>query len=208
MRSYVREVSAITEDADGIAEAQQSGGAGDLSLDGVGVSGGSATLSPPRRIQITSDGDDSGTVFTVYGTDRKDRPLAEAINGPNTDVVLTLNVFKTVTRIAIDGAAAGNIEVGWGEESVSSWVFLGHLDELAAYAVEVSGTVNYDIEKTYRNLIREGVSGDYDSSAVDLETNKTAALSGVIEAGVGAVRLVKNSGSGSCVLRVIPSRGR
>lgn len=101
-----------TADADGIATSQSPSGAGDLTLDGTYASSGTATLDVPRAVSITSDADDSGNTFTVTGTDQYGYDLSEEITGPNTTTTQGAKAFKTVTNVAIDGAAAGNVEAG------------------------------------------------------------------------------------------------
>ena len=126
---YFQEPTAI--DANGIATAQTPTAAGNLTLDGAltatingnsvyapSVSGTAATADGAwaRKIGITSDGDDSGVTFTVYGTDVNGKALSETITGPNAGAVYTTDGtatnFKTVTRIAISAAGTGNITAG------------------------------------------------------------------------------------------------
>ena len=126
---YFQEPTAI--DANGIATAQTPTAAGNLTLDGAltatingnsvyapSVSGTAATADGAwaRKIGITSDGDDSGVTFTVYGTDVNGKALSETITGPNAGAVYTTDGtatnFKTVTRIAISAAGTGSITAG------------------------------------------------------------------------------------------------
>ena len=126
---YFQEPSAL--DADGIATAQTPTAAGNLTLDGAltATINGNSVYAPSvsstaetadgawaRKIGITSDGDDSGVTFTVYGTDVNGKALSEAVTGPNATVAYTTNStaanFKSVTRIAISAAGTGNITVG------------------------------------------------------------------------------------------------
>jgi len=126
---YFQEPTAA--DTNGIATAQTPTAAGNLTLDGAlcatingnsvyapSVSGTAATADGAwaRKIGITSDGDDSGVTFTVYGTDVNGKALSEAITGPNAGAVYTTDGtatnFKTVTRIAISAAGTGNITAG------------------------------------------------------------------------------------------------
>jgi hypothetical protein len=101
-----------TADADGIATSQSPSGAGDLTLDGTYASNGTATLDVPRAVSITSDADDSGNTFTVTGEDEYGYPLSEDITGPNAGTSNGAKAFKKVSNIAINNAAAGNVEAG------------------------------------------------------------------------------------------------
>lgn len=118
MKSFVKTkfIAPDTADDDGIA-ASQKPAAGDeqtLTIAGVYASAGVATLDVPRRVTITSDGDDSGRTFIVTGTDEFGNAIAETIDGPNSTTVTSMNYFATVTEVAIDDDSTGNLTVGTG----------------------------------------------------------------------------------------------
>lgn len=207
MRTYERSTTGLTADADGISLAQQTAGAADLTITGAGASGGAASFTVPRRVQIASAGNLSAVTFTVYGTDRVGAALAEAIAGPNNNTVTTNAVFATVTRISVSAAVGTDVTVGWGAEVISPWIFLGNrqADYGAGYELAITGTANVDVERTFRNILREKLAGDYVTGVTDLLTGKTATEAGAISVIPVAVRLVQNSGSGSAVLRVVPT---
>lgn len=217
MRTYEASTSGVTADADGIAQSQTAGAAGNLTLNGDGIMAddgsasfyiGKARLTPPRRVTITSAADDTGVTFTVYGTDRSGNAIEEAIAGANAGAATTNKVFGSVSRVATSAATVGAVTVGWDATSVSPWIFLGQGRSGPVnygWQLDVNGTVNVDIERTYRNILRDQISGDYDSSVSDLATAQTADAVGVIEGTLVALRLVQNSGSGSATLRVVPS---
>lgn len=214
MRTFERRSIPITADADGIAEAQTLAQGGDLDLDGAAVVSdlhspynGKALLDPPRRVVITSAGDDSGITFTIEGTDRAGTPISETIEGTNGSDATSTMVYKTVDRVSASGATADDVTVGWGAEYISPWIFLGQArgDYRASWQLDVTGTVDCDIEATYRNILRERVKGDYDPTVKDVATTQAADATGDLDI-VAAVRLVQNSGAGSAVLRVVTSR--
>lgn len=104
--------------ANNICASQSPGGAGNLTINGsaavngVGYVPGSPT---PRRVTITSAGNDSGVTFTVSGTIYSlTGPIgvSETVTGANASVVSTTNAFSTVTSVAISGASAGAVTVG------------------------------------------------------------------------------------------------
>jgi hypothetical protein len=99
-------------DANGIAQSQSPGSAGSLTLDGTLVSSGVATLDVPRTVSVTSGADDSGNTFTVTGEDEYGYAVVEDITGPNAGTVNGAKAFKKVSKVEIDGSAAGNITVG------------------------------------------------------------------------------------------------
>jgi len=133
---YFQEPAA--EDANGICTSQTTSAAANLTLDGAltATINGNSVYAPSvsstaetadaawaRRIAITSDGDDSGITFTVYGTDVNGKALSETVTGPDSTVIYTSSsisaVFKSVTRIATSAATTGNITVGTQTTSAS-----------------------------------------------------------------------------------------
>lgn len=118
-------------DADGIAEAQQLVGAGDLVLDGVLVQ----TNLPADRtpvamvmpagsvgggiVTITSAGNLSGVDFTVTGKDENGRDLSEVVTGPNATTVETTAYFSEVSAVSADAAVGTDVTVGTIGKSVS-----------------------------------------------------------------------------------------
>lgn len=98
----------LADDANGIAEDQTAGGAGNLTLDG--ALGGS--LPEAQIIAIESTGNLSGVTFTITGRDADFREITEDVTGPNNATVKSTKYFKTVTQIAVDGAVGTNVEVG------------------------------------------------------------------------------------------------
>ena len=126
---YFQEPTAA--DTDGICTSQTTTAAANLTLDGalcatingnsvyapsVSSTAGTADGAWARKIGITSDGDDSGITFTVTGTDVDGKALSETVTGPSSTTAYTTNStaanFKSVTKIATNGATTGNITVG------------------------------------------------------------------------------------------------
>lgn len=109
----VYDIVPVTLDADGIAAAQAVAGAGNLSLNGALASGGTVTLDVPRAVEIDSaSASDTTQTATVYGTDAYGVPMTEVIAFNGTTAVAGQKAFKTVTRVAISAATAGNVNVG------------------------------------------------------------------------------------------------
>lgn len=136
-----------------ISLSQTPGAAGNLVLNGTTVASGVATLDVPRRVLITSAGNDSARTFTVTGTNHTGNPIKEAVTGGNVAGVSTVSDFKTVTRIAVDAATAAAVTAGTNGVASSPWKFTSiHFGPAnMSFAVIVSGTVNYSIEYTYDN---------------------------------------------------------
>lgn len=189
-----------------IALSQTTGGAANLNINGALASGGVATLDTPRRVLITSAGNDSGITFTVTGTNHTGNPIRETVTGANTSSVYTLQDFATVTRIATSGATAGNVTVGTNGVASSPWkvITFEFGSTNLAFGVTVSGTTNYSIEYTYdnpnnnqANMQGQGNGGSYPTPptawALAALSNKTANADGSIGTPIYAWRLTLNS---------------
>lgn len=109
-------------DPDGISLTQTPSGAGDLTLNGVLVSGGVATLDAAQKVSITSVADETTKTFTITGTDSDDRALVESLSGGNITTVKTLGYFKTVSQVSVDAATVGAVTIGSGDEGVTQTV--------------------------------------------------------------------------------------
>ena len=99
-------------DRNGISVAETMSAAGNMAITGTFATGGVATLDYPRHVGIYASGNEAAKTFTVYGTDRQGRVISEAITGPSATTVTSVNNYKTVTRIAVSAATAGDVEVG------------------------------------------------------------------------------------------------
>ena len=142
-------------DPDGIAESQSPVGAGDLTLDGVLVSGGVLTLSNAHRITITSTDTDTGNTFTITGKDERDIPTTEAITGPDDTTVVGIKYFKEITSIAISGASTGAITIGVNGESVTQWFSLNNgkiINTGFGVILSTGATLTYSIEHTFSDI--------------------------------------------------------
>ena len=111
--------------SNGLATAQSLGAAGNLTLNGSLVSGGVGTLDSggaARRVLISSVGNDAGLTWTIYGTDRYGNSQSESLlgAGAGSSVYSQLD-YKTVTRIAANGATAGNVTAGTNGVGSTPW---------------------------------------------------------------------------------------
>ena len=102
--------SVITTDTDGLVNAETRSGAGNFSIDGAQSSAASSSLN--SFLTIASSNNLSSISFTITGTDINGTSQQEVITGPTANgSVTSTKIFKTVTRIASDGAA-GAVNVG------------------------------------------------------------------------------------------------
>lgn len=154
MRPMTVSYSPSVLDRDGIAAAQQMVGAGDLTLDGALVSGGVATMGNQQIVSLYSAGNLSARTFTVYGTDKNGNSITEAITGPNATTVSSTKNFYTVTRVAVNGAVASDVEVGVTGlgQSVPYALDLSITPPYIAVSIGTPSGGTYKMQYTYENV--------------------------------------------------------
>lgn len=141
-------------DDNGICTTQKpaAGGVQNLTLNGALVVSGVAVMDVPRRVIITSDGNDSSHTFVITGTTFNNVAVSETLAGPNAGAVSSTVDFLTVTSITINTNATGNLIVGTNGVAGSRWVFLDSwANAETAIQCNGSGTVNYTIQVTMDN---------------------------------------------------------
>lgn len=123
-RVYVFDVVPLTLQTSGLAVAQAVATAKDLTLTaGTGVTtvvdGDGVTrfvLDTPRIVSVDSSGaGDTTQTATVFGYDIYGQAMSEAVALNGVTEVYTTKAFKSVTRIAISAATAGNINAGFAD---------------------------------------------------------------------------------------------
>lgn len=113
MQPYTITKTVTALDRDGISLSQTPGAAGNLTITGAFASGGVATIPTGQQIVgVYSGSNIAARVFTVYGTDDNGTVISETVTGVNNSTVSTLLNYRTITRVAIDAAAGGAVEVG------------------------------------------------------------------------------------------------
>lgn len=142
----------VTASANNICLSQSVSGAGSFILNGTTVSGGVATLDAPRRVLITSAGNDSAVSFTITGTTYSNSTTSEVILGSNASSVYTITDFLTISSIKTSASTASTVTIGTNGIAGSSWVSCDPwaTSYISIQAV-VSGTVNYTIQQTTDN---------------------------------------------------------
>lgn len=204
MRPKEFDFDPINVDPDGLVETITPVGAGAITLDGALTSGGAATLDYARRLNITSDGVDSGVTFTVTGTDQDLKTLVEVITGPSTATVESTGYFKTVSSIVISGAGTGNITIGTVDEISSQTIPIDYTsDTAAAISVDVSGTIDFTVQETYSN-VQETLLASQSARWLDLTAlaDKTVDTNSTATKGAVALRLVVNSYSSGAEIQM------
>jgi len=123
--------------------------AGSLTLNGALVVSGIAVMDTPRRVLVTTTGNESSNTFTIYGTNWSGNAISETFLGPNAGTAYSVLDYATVTKITVSANAANALTVGTNGVASSPWV---RLDEWAlaqvAIQCDVTGTVNYTVQQT------------------------------------------------------------
>lgn len=187
-----------------VAQDQQLGAAGDLTLDGTLVVDGVAQLGSQRRVILESAGNISATNFTITGTDDSGAIISETLAGPNATTIATELNFSTVTQIAADAAFATDVEIGTDDVGASQTVPLDqYLTPFnVSLALVITGTVDVTVEFTFDDVFGDFPGPHSWTDHPDL-TNITADADATFISPVSACRLLTNSGDGEAVLRII-----
>lgn len=124
-----------------------------VTINGSTASGGVATLDVPRRVRITTGGDESGKTATItgytYGSTLVTDVLALPASATTVDSAID---FKTITSINLSAGAANALTIGTNNIVGSPWF---QPDPSCAgevsLQVTVSGTANYTAQQTLDN---------------------------------------------------------
>ncbi len=210
----------ITPSANGICLSQTPAGAGNLLLNGAlaqsltlvdfnprsASTGALPTGLASYKIDFTSAGNDSGVNLTITGTDPDGKAQTELLAGPNANTVTSLKYFKTITQIAISGAAAAALTSGINAagQFVSQSVCLDIYEPYASIAVDITGTITYHVEKAFERL----TAGEVVNWVPGGLATQTADANVGYNNPTGAVRLRAQSYSTGAlaVLRVVQGR--
>ncbi len=168
-------------DANAIAAAQTLSGAASVTLNGVLVSGGVATIKQTGKdsagrdysqhgqvVTITSVGNDSGVTFTVTGKDQDGQTITATIAGANAGAATVAGYWSEVSAVSSDGATAADIEVGITTASSSPTIPLDNYNAAGcALFVILSGTATYTVQHTAQNVNAQTWRDGYSWDAVD-----------------------------------------
>lgn len=143
----------VAASANNITLSQTTAGAANLTLNGSTVTAGVATLDTPRRVIVTSAGNDSGITFTATGTDFSGNPMVATGTGTNSGVLDFGVSFKTITKITTSGATSvSGVTVGTNGVADSDPIFLDQFGFApTSLQISVSGTANYTVKQTLDN---------------------------------------------------------
>jgi hypothetical protein len=143
-----------TADRNGISVAETLSGAGNFAITGAYATGGVAYLDVPRHVSIyAATQSNTAKTFTVYGTNRYGATITEAITGPGAGLTVKgVKNFATVTRVAIDAASAGNIEIGTADE-LESQPIICHEEIDWQISLSTGASLTFELQYTQTNLL-------------------------------------------------------
>lgn len=177
--------------------------AGNVTVGMVGI----GTMDVPRRVDITSAGDDLLVTFTITGTNWYGTVISEVLTGADTAAATSVLSYQTVTGVLTSGATTSTVEVGSSATADSPWVKFDDYAANAQTAVDVavvSGSPNWDIETSMDRPDSPGTYA-YQNPAImawfdTLDANlvgETTSKSGFISITPLWGRLTVNSGTGN-----------
>ena len=127
-----------------------------LTLNGALATNGVVTFDAPRRVLITSNGNDSGIEWTITGTPRGElgsgATQTEVITGGNAVAVSSTQDFLTVTSIVASGPTASTVTAGTSGTASGPWVVWdNHVPDfqVGVAGFVLSGAPIWEVEYTY-----------------------------------------------------------
>lgn len=195
-------------DPNGICESQTPSGAGALTLDGVLVAGGVATMDAPRHLSIDSDNAaDTTQVITITGTDRFGNVITEALTLNGTTAVVGTKNFATVTGATISAGTTGAIVVGTADEAESQWIPVNRFADfltLVCRLVPANAVLTYAVQFTLTPLQTDGFQENDAVKVVHSTlTGETTNQDGTLQGPVTGIRLaVTGHTSGGVTLQL------
>lgn len=185
-----------------IALSQAVAGAVALNLNGaLAVDGRLPRQSLGYLITFTSIiSDESGKTFFITGFDADGKVQTETVTGPGAGLtVVSTKYFSVIASIVSSAALTGNISVGTPNTvacAVSPTYCLDIYTRDTSIALDVEGTVNYDIQKCFERP----TAGETPNWVAGGLTGKTADDSTAYTSPTGAVRLKINSYTNSATI--------
>jgi hypothetical protein len=189
----------------------QTPAAGAVTLNGSLASGGIVTMDTPRRVLITTTGNESTNTFTITGTNWSGNPISESLLGANIGTSQSVLDYATVASIKIANNAAAAFTIGTNGVASSPWI---RLDEWAlpqtSLQFDVTGTVSYTVQQTLddpnspTNPVASALVNWVNSSDASVVNATTTAQSNYAYSPT-YVRILLNSGSGSVTGKLVQS---
>ncbi len=200
MRPIYQTVAVSATDVDVIAVAQMPLAAGNLTLTGTQPAGA-------QVVTVTSDADETGITFTVYGTNAEGLTITDTIAGPNIATGSSTKYFATVTRIAIDAASVGNVSAGVTALGAGPWLPMDYIQVPfnIGFGCVLTGAANFTVQYSFDDPFAD--TPVFTALDHPFVAAASANASGNFAYPVRNVRLKINSGTGSVAFTVLQGLG-
>ena len=168
-----------------------------------------------HQVSIRNDAavDHSGKTFTLTGTDADGRTQTDTVTGPTASATVeSTKYFLTLTSATVSATiGADTMDFGWVDEFATQTIPLDfYAITPAVIQVDVTGTLNYDIEYTLQDVWNAGLAPFTIADQEDFQwvndanwTAKSADLTDDLALpGIRAIRVVVNSYTDTAELQV------
>lgn len=159
-----------------------------------------------HQVSIRNDSatDHTGKTIALVGTDADGRAQTEDVTGPDNAATVESSKYWLTLTSATPSATIGadTFDIGWVDEFASKMLVLDHYANMPASAqIEVTGTINFDIETTLQNPLEAQTGALAITDQSDFAwlndgnfTAQTASSSSALaSSGIRAMRFVVNS---------------
>jgi hypothetical protein len=211
MRPKEFDIDPANVDANGIADDLPTGTAWSFAADAewLAISSGDNLA---HQLIITTVADEpagNAPVLTLTGTDADGNIQTEAITLPNTTTIESTKYWLTVSSGEASAATVGTFDIGWVDEVIHKTYQLDFRNtEAAAYAVNVTGTIDYTIQESFEDI--QNTSSPSQNAAwhnLTALAAKTADLASIGTINATAVRLIINSYTDTAEIQLHISQG-
>jgi hypothetical protein len=107
------------------------------------------------KVSITSDGAESGKVFTITGVKvgavGYDGVVTETVNGPSATVVYSTNYYTRINSISADAASDGGVKIGYGGDLAFPRT---RIKGLTYVSVATAGTITFTAQPSNRVILK------------------------------------------------------
>ncbi len=161
-------------------------------------------LDSPRRIIITSAGNDSAVTFTIRGTNWVGMPVSEVLTGASTAAAQSVYDYASILSITPNANTASTVQVG--TNGVASTVPL-KLDDWGfaptSVQIDVTGTVSVTLQQTLNDCDVNYTAVNWLNSPDSNAVNASATIQTNYAYVPSWVRLLLNGGTGTATLTVL-----
>ncbi len=158
-----------------------------------------------HQISIRNDSvtDHSGKTLAAVGTDQDGRAQTETITAPGTSATVeSTKYWLTLTSLTPSATiGADTFDIGWVDEFATKTLPLNWRGGNAALDINVSGTINYDLEQTFDDIQVKTTAFDWTVDNTTTQSSQTADQPVLYRAHPKGIRLKINSySSGASII--------